>query len=118
MNMIVPLAQRDILLIQIEKEIQNKRTLLLQKRKGLDKKEKVNKYLEDVKQDYMKYENYIVQQKQKEYRAMNMIKDYIGDLVKTEKLLDSQMRTAKHHQKDILHEIDNIKGELDNLIET
>ena len=37
--------------------------------------------------------------------------------LKTESLLDSQMRSAKHHQKDILHEIGNIKGELDNLIQ-
>ena len=117
MNINIPLAQRDMLLLQIEKEIQNKKFLLLKKRKKLDKKEKVNEYLQHVKHDYIKYENYIVHQKQKEYKAMNMINDYINDLVKTESLLDSQMRSAKHHQKDILHEIGNIKGELDNLIQ-
>jgi hypothetical protein len=40
----------------------------------------------------------------------------MGDLMKTEKLVDSQLRTAKHDQKDILREIEKVKAELDELI--
>ena len=40
----------------------------------------------------------------------------MGDLIKTEKLVDSQLRTAKHDQKDILGEIEKVKAELDELI--
>ena len=46
---------------------------------------------------------------------MHMLKEYIADLVKTEKLVDTQLRTAKHDQKDIMNEIDKIKEEIDKL---
>ena len=39
------------------------------------------------------------------------------DLMKTEKLVDDQLRVAKHDQKDIIREIDKVKDELDELIE-
>ena len=41
----------------------------------------------------------------------------MGDLIKTEHLVDNQLKTAKHDQKDIIYEINNIKNELDELIE-
>jgi chaperonin cofactor prefoldin len=40
----------------------------------------------------------------------------MGELVKTENLLDNQLRTAKHDQQDILKEISKIKSELDQLM--
>ena len=53
--MSLPLAERDLQLIQIEREIKNKKQLLVKKKKELDKKHKLNEYLVDVKQDYTKY---------------------------------------------------------------
>jgi hypothetical protein len=41
----------------------------------------------------------------------------MSDLVKTEYLVDEQLRTAKHDQKYILEEIDKVKMELDDLIQ-
>ena len=37
--------------------------------------------------------------------------------MKTENLVDDQLRSAKHDQKDIIREIDNVKAELDELID-
>ena len=47
---------------------------------------------------------------------MTILNEYIADLVKTDKLMDNQMRMAKHDQKDIMNEIDKIKGEINELI--
>ena len=66
--------------------------------------------------NYTKYYDYILQEKQKQYDALLLINGYMGDLMKTEKLVDSQLRTAKHDQKDILREIEKVKAELDELI--
>ena len=111
------LAERDLHLIQIEQEIMNKKKLLVKKKKDLDKKQKLNQYLDGVKVDYTKYYDYIVGEKQQQYNALMLLKEYMSDLMKTEHLVDDQLRTAKHDQKDIIREIDKVKVELDELIE-
>jgi hypothetical protein len=115
--MSLPLFERDLHLLQIEKEIKHKKGLLIKKKKELDKKHKLNHYLGDVKEDYNKYYDYIVGEKQQQYNALLLLKEYMDDLIKTEKLVDEQLRTAKHDQKDIVGEIDKVKTELDELIE-
>jgi hypothetical protein len=115
--MSLPLAERDLQLIQIEREIKNKKQLLVKKKKELDKKHKLNEYLIDVKQDYTKYYDYIVGEKQQQYNALILLKEYMSDLMKTENLVDQQIRSVKHDQKDIIGEIDKVKAELDELIE-
>lgn len=113
----LPLAERDLHLIQIEQEIMNNKRLLVKKKKDLDKKQKFNQYLDGVKVDYTKYYDYIVEEKQQQYNALMLLKEYMSDLMKTEHLVDDQLRTAKHDQKDIIREIDKVKVELDKLIE-
>jgi uncharacterized protein (DUF3084 family) len=98
-------VKRDLKLMQIDEAIQEKRRLILEKRTDIKKKSTVNSYLEGVNADYHKFYNYTVEQKQKEFKAM-----------KTDKLMDNQMRMAKHDQKDIMNEIDKIKGEINELI--
>jgi len=115
--MSLPLAERDLQLIQIEQEIKNKKQLLVKKKKDLDKKHKLNEYLVGVKQDYTKYYDYIVGEKQQQYNALILLKEYMADLMKTENLVDTQLRSVKHDQKDIIGEIDKVKAELDELIE-
>lgn len=110
------LAQRDLKLIQIYEEIKNKKDLILKKKKDLSKKKNVNAYLEIVNTDYENYYNYILEQKKKELDAMNILNEYIDDLVNTDKLVDTQLKTAKRDQREILNEISKIKGELDKLI--
>lgn len=117
MSIQLPIAQRDIYLLQIEKEIKNKKNLLIKKKNDLDKKQNFNIYLDTVKDDYTKYYKYILQEKQQQMNALTLLKEYMDDLIKTEKLVDHQLRTAKHDQKDIMGEIDKVKTELDELIQ-
>ena len=60
------LAERDMRLQNIEEEIRNKKYLLVKKKKELDKKQKLNTYLDTVKDDYNKYYDYIVGEKQQQ----------------------------------------------------
>jgi hypothetical protein len=114
--MIITLAERDLYLLQIETEINNKKKLLLKKKKDLDEKQNLNQFLNGVTKDYLKYYNYILNEKQQQYKMLIMLKEYLNDLIQTEHLVDDQRRTAKHDQKNILREIGKVKGELDNLI--
>jgi len=115
--MSLTLAERDLHLLQIEAEIKNKKKLLVKKKKDLDKKIKLNEYLSGVKSDYSKYYDYILNEKQQQYNALNLLKEYISDLIKTEHMVDEQLRSAKYDQKEIIQEIDRVKGELDELVE-
>jgi hypothetical protein len=117
MNFQLPLAQRDLHLIQIEQEIKNKKNLLIKKKKDLDKKQNLNNYLDNVKDDYTKYYQYIIQEKQQQYDSLLLLKEYMNDLIKTENLVDEQLRTARYDQKDIIGEIDKVKAELDEFIQ-
>ena len=116
MNFQLPLAQRDLHLIQIEQEIKNKKNLLIKKKKDLDKKQNLNNYLDNVKDDYTKYYQYIIQEKRQQYDSLILLKEYMNDLIKTENLVDEQLRTARYDQKDIIGEIDKVKAELDEFI--
>jgi hypothetical protein len=114
--MIITVADRDLYLIQIKEELEYKRNLLVRKKKDMEQKEKMNQYLGDVKNDYEKYYKVILNEKQQQFNALNLLKNYMGELVETEKLLDNQLRTAKYDQQDILKEISKIKSELDQLM--
>ena len=114
--MILTLGERDLYLLQIETEINNKKKLLLKKKRDLDKKQQLNHFLNGVTQDYQKYYNYILNEKQQQYKMLMILKEYLNDLIKTEHLIDEHRRTAKHDQKHIIREIDKVKVELDDLI--
>jgi len=110
------LAQRDINMLEIEEVIKEKRNLLVRKKKDLDKKVKLNDYLVNVRDDYDNYYNYILKEKQQQYNSMLLLRDYLSDIMSTDKLVNDQLRAAKHDQKDIVSEIDKLKKELDELI--
>jgi vacuolar-type H+-ATPase subunit H len=88
----------------------------LDKNKQLKKKEQVNEFLADVGKNYKKYYEYIIKEKQQQLQAMNMLNDYLNELVKSEQLVDKQLNTAKYDQKQILDEIKKIQEELDTIV--
>ena len=108
-------ADRDLKLIQINEEIQNKKNLILKKTKEVDKKKTLNTYLEKVSKDYEKYNNRVLEEKKNELKAMTLLNEYISDLVNKNELIENQLRSAKHDRKEIFNEINKIKDELDNI---
>jgi hypothetical protein len=106
---------REINLAKIELEIENKKKLLLKKRKDLEEKQGINMYLSDVRQDYTKYHKYIVDEKKKQYESLLLLKEYMDQLIQTDNMLNKQFIMAKSDQDHIMYEIDKIKTELDGL---
>ena len=64
------LANRDLCISQIETQIESKKKLLLEKQKILKKSIKQNDLLTHVKNDYIKYYQFIIQQKIQQMKAM------------------------------------------------
>jgi hypothetical protein len=111
------LAERDNYLNQIENQIQAKRNLLLEKRRTLEHSIAQNKFLEGVRNDYQKYHNYIVKQNQNQLRAMDILNQYLGDIVVSGKLTEKDIHNTKREQTHILREMDQIKRNLDEIID-
>ena len=113
---ILPIVEKENKLIQIEKLIEAKKNMLVKKQKILAQISQQNKFLGDIKNDYVKYNNYIIQQKQDQINSLKIINDYINNLTISGELSKYDIQDAKEEQKKILHEIKNIRHNLDNII--
>jgi hypothetical protein len=111
------LAERDLYLVHIDTIMDEKRKMLLEKQKTLQQTAKENEYLEMVRNDYRKYYNHIVKQKEDQINAMNYLKQYIDEIMVNGKLTDVDLENAKMEQDELIQEMDNIKGKLDEIIE-
>jgi len=113
---IVSTPENDDRLIQIENLIEAKKNLLIKKQKTLSQISQQNKFLGDVKNDYIKYNNFIIQQKQDQIKSFKIINDYINSLTISGKLSKYDIEDAKEEQKKIINEIKSIKHNLDDII--
>ena len=110
------LFERDKYLYDIEDEIKARRELILKKGKTLEQKQKINHFLQEVKQDYQKYYQYIVNEKHQQYNSMKVLQSYLDDLIKTDKFTSNEIDNMKNDQNELLLEMDKIKNELDKII--
>jgi hypothetical protein len=110
------LAERDTALIKIESQIEAKRKMLMEKRKSLEKVSKENELLKLVLKDYNKYYNAIKREKEKQFNAMNLLNDYVGDIIKSGKFTEADIMRAKEDQQLILDELKHIRKDLDEVI--
>jgi hypothetical protein len=113
---LLPIAEKDNKLVQIEKLIEAKKNMLLKKQKTLTQISRQNSFLSDVKNDYVKYNNYIVKQKEHQIISFKIINDYINNLIVSGKLSKYDIEDAKEEQKKILTEIKSIRRNLDDVI--
>ena len=111
------LAQRDLYLVRIEKEMNKKKEFLLNKYNYLGEMEEDNEYLKVIRNDYNHYYNYIKKEKQDQVDAMNLLRDYIDELIVDGKMTDEDLESAESEQEKILTEIDTIKNDLDKITE-
>ena len=114
---IVEIADKDIYLLQIEKEIKIRRKKLLENQKKIQDISKQNQFLNIVKNDYSNYYNTIIQQKQDQLKALELLQEYINDLSNTGKLSKQNIKDSLYEQKKIFLEIKKIRKGLDELIE-
>lgn len=115
-RIIVPIREMDDRFIKIQELIDAKKIMLLEKQKKLKLISKQNQFLEEVRNDYARYYNYISQQKKDQIRALEVLDEYINDLTLSGKLTKNNIEDAKEEQHKILREVKSIKGSLDSII--
>jgi hypothetical protein len=108
-------AQEDEYL-QLQYVIESKRNMLLKKQRKIQQIAKQNTFLEDIKNDYLKYNNYIVKQKQDQITALQLLNNYLHDLNKSGQLSEHNIQDAKIEQQKIVKELKYIKHGLDKIM--
>lgn len=102
--------------LQLQFVIQSKRDMLLNKQKKLQRISKQNEFLNQVKNDYVNYNNYIVKQKNEQLMALELLQKYIKDLTISGELSENNLKDAKYEQNKIKKELKSIKHSLDELL--
>jgi hypothetical protein len=112
----VSLLQKDDYFIKITYLIESKRDLLLEKQKKLKHITKNNEYLTEVRNDYIKYNNYIINQKRDQLIALGLLKRYVKDLRKSGELSENNIEDARHEQQKIINELNMLKTNINLLV--
>lgn len=115
-RVIVPIKVKDEQFNQIQNLIEAKKKLLYNKQKKFRSILKQNSFLEAVKNDYEAYNEYILQQKRDQIRALEILGEYIKDLTISGHLTDRNIEDAKVEHVKILKELDSIKRNLSSII--
>jgi hypothetical protein len=113
----IDLASKDQQFIQLQKLIDLKRKMLLDKQIKYKKISKQNHFLEEIKNDYSNYSNYIMKQKQEQIQALEILHNYVKDLTISGNLSKQNIKDAKYEQKKIIKELKSIKNNLDGVIQ-
>jgi hypothetical protein len=107
---------KDTQLMKIEEIIDTKRKMLINKQKRLRFMSKQNAFLDAVREDYDKYNEYIVKQKHDQMKALRVLQSYIDDLNRSTKLTKQNMTDSKEEQRKIVNEIKSIQHNLDEIV--
>jgi hypothetical protein len=107
------LAERDTYIMKIEQQSEAKKKMLLEKHETIFKSIKFNNLLEDVRKDYQKYYDYIIEQKKQQLKALIILNNYINELTSNGNLSENNRKDAKIERRKILSEINEIKNNMD-----
>ena len=113
----IDLASKDQQFIQLQQLIESKKKMLLDKQIKYKKISKQNHFLEEIKNDYSNYSNYIMKQKQEQIQALEILHNYVKDLTISGNLSKQNVKDAKYEQKKIIKELKSIKHNLDDVIQ-
>jgi len=102
--------------LQLQNIIEAKRNMLIRKQKQLKRISKYNNLLQQVRNDYSKYNNYIVKQKHDQLAALRLLNTYIDDLTRSGNLSKNNIKDAKMEQRKIVKELNSIKHGLDKIV--
>lgn len=110
------LAERDMLIAQLQGAIADNQDGIFVQLKELDGIQKDNRFLGAVFDDYRRYRDYIVQEKQREKNQMESLVHYLEKIMLESNLTEAMTRRALMEQNRILGQLDTVKSELDKLV--
>ena len=109
------LATRDKVIELLRSEINKTQDTVIDYLEEAKNVQNENAFLESVTNDYKRYHNYILSEKERERKQLEMLMDYLDKVLQEAGLSAEMANKARFQQNQILGEMDNIKGELDRI---
>ncbi len=110
------LIVKDLNIEALRKELECRKSFMLQKQKELSKIKNENAYLLGVAEDYNTYKNHLLQKKQEQLRALKTISDYISKTSHNIEQSEHVLQQSRMQQREILADIEKIKSEINELL--
>lgn len=100
----------------LENEVMHKKTLLVDDLERLEEEREETEFLNEIAEDYKKYNQIILQQKQIQVKELMKILDYIDELTETQAVTKYTLNHSKNEQKRVIDEIKLLQSEMDKLV--
>ena len=111
------IANRDLILNEIEKEIKNQRSNIFNQLKDIEEKRQKNQYLNDIYQDYVKFKEHIVKEKSEQKLLLQKLLSYL-EKSKTEEFYASRLiQQLDIEEKNVHNKLNQVKKELSELLQ-
>jgi hypothetical protein len=109
------LAKRDKIIDLLQSEINKTQSSVMEYLEDANKVQKENEFLESVTNDYKRYHNHILKEKERERNQMTILINYLDKILQEAGLSAQMANRARFQQNQILGEMEKVKNELDNL---
>ena len=109
------LATRDKVIELLRSEINKTQDTVIGYLEEAKNVQNENEFLESVTNDYKRYHNYILSEKERERKQLQTLMVYLDKVLQEAGLSAEMANRARFQQNQILGEMDKIKGELDRI---
>jgi hypothetical protein len=110
------IANKDLILNQIENEIQNQRIFIINQLTDIEKKRQSNQYLNNIYEDYLKFKEYIVKEKTEQKMLLQKLASYL-EKSKTEEFYASRLlQQLDKEEKNVHDKLEKVKNDLNELL--
>jgi len=110
--------EKSIILQQLQLETQRNQEQMLIEQREIAKIKEQNEFLKGVHEDYKRYHGHIAENKTKYMRELGKLSEYLKNQMEKSQLSETQMRQAKFEQEKILKDLDKVKKNIDELVNT
>lgn len=100
----------------LENEVMYKKTVLVDDLERLEEEREETEFLNEIAEDYKKYNQFILQQKKMQVKELMKILDYIDELTETQAVTKYTLNHTQNEQKRVIDEIKSLQSEMDKLV--
>jgi hypothetical protein len=100
---------------QLQLEISKNNDALLVALQKTEKLRHNNTFYQKIYDDYKKYHDYIILDKQKQRAQMEFLLGYLENSIQGKEISEEMINRAKFEQKNVLKSLNNIRNDLDAL---
>jgi hypothetical protein len=109
------LSELQLLQNRLEEAIYDEKIKLIDSVEQLEEERETNEFLNEIAEDYKKYQNALIEQKQRQQQQLVNILDYLDNLLETQAVTKHTLSHTKNEQKRLVKEIKQLQKDMDNI---